>query len=156
MKNNFKAVTTEIETISEATVIIKSEAVDLALKDIGQVRAKLEAYNKVYAHFSKFITYQAERLAEKKFAAEANREVAVARLVLQWLIETEHFLTEMEPVLQGAAQDVRKGFIEESLSGLDSDIRDELMGRLEDKKFEMLEWFTKELQKAKKRMSGRK
>jgi hypothetical protein len=71
-------------------------------------------------------------------------------------VETERFLEEEGEKLQGAERETRKGFVEESLKALPEDIKSELLGKLNEKKHEVLEWFAKELQLAQKKANERR
>ena len=146
------------ESITKRAVVsvLKEEGITKGLRTSAIVASKLEAYKTVYANFEKFITNAAEKLAEDKFAGSTFKEMSVARLIANWLIQTEEFITENEPLLHGLSADVRKGFIAESFSEYPDDVRDTLLKKLLEKKHEVLDWFAKEIEKANASVKQRK
>jgi len=156
MDDSLKDMKAENEAEVAVTEVIKSKVSDLTLRSVAKVEARLEAYNKVYKNYETFITTEAEKLANSEYSGNTYKELGLARLIAQWVVETEAFLKEEEEKLQGAERETRKGFVEESLKALPNDIKNELLGKLNEKKHEVLEWFAKELQLAQKKTNERR
>jgi len=147
------------ESLAKRTVVnvLKIEEDNTkGLRTSAIVSAKLTAYKSVYANFERFITNAAKNLADDKFAGSTFKEMSVARLVANWLIQTEEFISENESLLHELSAEVRKGFVAESFSGYPDDVRDNLLKKLLEKKHEVLDWFAKEIEKANASVKQRK
>jgi hypothetical protein len=146
----------ELKTETAVVGVVKTETSELSLRSVAKVKARLQAYETVYTNYEKFIKNEAEKLADGKYAENTYKELGIARLIAHWVVETERFLEEEGEKLQGAERETRKGFVEESLKALPEDIKSELLGKLNEKKHEVLEWFAKELQLAQKKANERR
>jgi hypothetical protein len=146
----------ENEAEVAVTEVVKSKVTDLTLRSIAKVEARHEAYLKIYGNYEEFLIKESEKLNKGEYSGNTYKELGLARLVAQWAVDTEKILEEELPKIQGAERDTRKGFVEESLSGLPDDIKNELLGKLNEKKHEMLEWFAKELQLSQKQANERR
>ena len=139
------------ESLTKRTVVAVLKAEETAtegLRTSAIVTAKLEAYKVVYANFETFIKDAAEKLGANKLSGNTFKEMSVARLVANWLIQTEEFINENEPLLSSLSAEVRRGFVAESFAEYPDDIRDALLSKLLEKKHEVLDWFAKEIEKA--------
>jgi len=121
--------------------VIKSEVADIGYMTVARAKARLKAFEKIYENYEKYITTQAEHLSEGTFAESPYKELGVARLISMWLVESEEFFKEAEPLLANAGQRVRKGFMEDSFTQLPSEIRDKLLREFNVRKQELLVWF---------------
>ena len=151
MENEDKAREVTQESLAKRTVVEVLKAEETAaegLRTSAIVTAKLEAYKSVYANFETFIKDAAEKLGLGKLSGNTFKEMSVARLVANWLIQTEEFINENEALIHGLSAEVRRGFIAESFSEYPDDIRDALLKKLLEKKHEVLDWFAKEVEKA--------
>ena len=155
-----KNVLERLKTATEAEVavaeVVQNETSDLSLRTTAKVRAKFNAYLKVYENYEKFITAQVADLALGIYKDNPYKELGVARLIAAWLLEAEGFLLENESLMQNMESGVRKRFIEESLDSFPENIRNDLLEKLNDKKQEILIWFADELRLARARMTKQK
>jgi len=156
MDDSLKDMKAENEAEVAVTEVIKSKVSDLTLRSVAKVEARHKAYLKIYGNYEAFLIKEAEKLNKGEYSGNTYKELGLARLIAQWAVDTEKILDEELPKLQGAERETRKGFVEESLSGLPNDIKNELLGKLNEKKHEVLEWFAKELQLAQKKTNERR
>jgi len=133
---------------SAVSDVVRSETTDLAFKTIARVRSRLEAYNKVADAYNGYITTQAEKLKSGGFGDSAFKELGVARLVASWMVESEKFFQEMEPLLNQTEKQVRRGFVEESFQQLDEQTRNRLWDEFNDRKAELIVWFVERVKVA--------
>lgn len=146
----------EVSTETEVVGVVKGEVAELSLRSVAKVKARLKAYELVYENYENFITTMAKELAEGNLKANTYKEMGVARLVASWIIDTETFLNENEDRLYGIEKETRSRFVGDTLKAFPDDIKEMLLKKLQDKKLELLEWFTKELQLAQKDVNDRK
>lgn len=140
----------ESETRKAVAETLQSEAVEEGFKTAALVKARLEAYKTVAKNFTTFIVAQSRKLEDEDSTLTPFYKLSLARLVAQWMFETERFLDEHEGLLSDVEKKVRRGFVEESLAGLPEDIKQDLVQWMITKKKELLDEFAKELQKANK------
>lgn len=154
-ENNFKELQQQAQTKQAVVEVVKSEVVDMKLKNIADVQARLDAYKAIYGNFVGFIKDQAQMLSENKFADSAYKELGVARLIAAWLVDTEKFLEDQEHILHGAEKSIRQDFLKESLEALPEDLREDVMNRAREKRHEFVAWLETQLkiafQKARER-----
>lgn len=146
----------ESDTEEVVATVLRGETTDLSVRTTAKVRAKLNAYEKIYANYEMFIEKQAKELADGKLVDNPYKELGVARLIAHWLIDTETFLLENEALMKDMSGGVRKRFVEESLDVFPEDIRNELLVKLSEKKQELLIWFAGELQQARTKAAKQK
>lgn len=156
MNEDLKKAKEEVETEATVVKVIKGEIAELSLRSVAKVKARLRAYEAVYDNYQNFITKMATELAADKLKDNTYKEMGVARLVAAWIIETETFLDENEDRLHGIERETRNKFVGESLKDFPDDIREMLLDKLKEKKLELLEWFSKELQLAQKTVTERR
>lgn len=135
----------ELQAESAVVQVVRGEVVDIAFKTAARVRARMAAYNLVSDSYNAYITQQAAALQSGAFAASAFKELGVARLVAQWMVESERFFQEMEPLLNQAEHTVRKGFVEESFGQLPEAVRDRLWSEFNDRKADLIVWFVERI-----------
>ena len=151
-----KELTTEGEAEVAVTTVIKSKIADLRLRTVAEVQARYEAYGKIYDKYQGFLINEAEKLYNGEYSGNTYKELGMARLIAQWTIETEKFAEIESEKLQGVERETRKDFVKEALRALPDEIKNELLGKLNDKKQEVLEWFAKELQVAQRKANERR
>lgn len=153
--NEFNKLKDGLSSEVAVTEVIKSDVADFALKSVAKVRARLRAYENIYANYESYIINESLKLKDGNYSDNTYKELGIARLVAHWVVETEKFLDEEESKLQGIERETRKGFVEESLKVLPDDLRDEVLSAWNEKKQEVLEWFAKKLQSAIKKSTDR-
>jgi len=153
--NGLKKYQAESEAKRAAISVLKSESADIRFRTMARVKAKLAAYERVYKNFEAFIEEQAENLSRGDFKDNPYKELGVARLVAQWLMDSEAFISDNEFLLQGMESDMRKRFVEEAFEDFPEDIRDRLINELTDKKHEILVWFAGRIKQAKAEVAAR-
>lgn len=146
----------ESDTEEVVATVLQGETTDLSVRTTAKVRAKLDAYEKIYANYESFIENQAKELADGKLKDNPYKELGVARLIAHWLVDTETFLLENEALMKDMDTGVRKRFVEESLDVFPEDIKEELLIKLNEKKQELLIWFAGELQQARAKAAKQK
>jgi hypothetical protein len=150
------------DSIIESTIAesLHDVTVNLSIRTAARVKAAIDAYIRVYTNFAEYIIRQSEALQQGNFGEkEVFKEVSVARLVAQWLTETEEFIDTNEPMLQQSSHTIRQSYIESTMAALPDDLRMEIMGKLAERRMEMAEWLTQEIQRAtmiadRRRMGG--
>ena len=108
--NNFKELQQETQTKIAVVEVIKSEVIDIKLKSIADVQARLKAYKLIRDNYEAFLTDQAELLAKPEDRPDWTtfKELGILRLIAAYLTETERWLDMQEPVLDGAERAIRK------------------------------------------------
>jgi hypothetical protein len=138
----------EIEAENVSVQVLRSEVVDTSFRTVARAKARLEAYNKVYSNYEKFIVGQSEKLAAGVFAGSDYKELGVARLISLWIVESEQFLDSVAPLLEGTERGMRKRFIEQSFENLPEPARTQILSEFNRRKQELLVWLVQEIQKA--------
>lgn len=156
MNKDLKQAQEETLTETAVTKVVQGEVADVSLRTVAKVKARLRAYELIFDNYQGFITMVASELADGKLKGNTYKEMSVARLVAQWIVDTETFLTDNEDMLYGVERETRSRFVEDALKEFPTDIKELLMGKLKEKKHELLEWFAKELQLAQKLVSERR
>lgn len=141
-------VAAEIEAENTSVQVLRGEIVDTSFRTVARAKSRLEAYNKVYDNYEKFIVDQSEKLSKGLFAASTYKELGVARLISLWVVESEQFLDAVTPLLDGVEKNMRKGFMEQSFEKLPEPFKTQLLDEFNRKKQELLVWLVQEIQKA--------
>ena len=136
------------QTQKIVTDVVRGEVADTAFKTVARVRARLEAYNKVSASFNTYIIDAADRLKNGLFGDSAFKELGTARLVAQWMVESERFFEEMEPMLNQTEKSMRRGFMEENFEQLDEATKNRLWDEFNDRKAELIVWMVEKVRAA--------
>jgi hypothetical protein len=145
-EEKFEDVTGEIAAEKVAIEVVKGEAANVGFTTVARAKARMKAYESIYGNYEKYIAAQAEHLAGGLFDETPYKELGVARLISMWLVESEAFFKECEPLLAGIGQRVRRGFMEESFEQLPQEIKDRLLREFNLKKQELLVWFVNVVQ----------
>lgn len=145
-KNELEKVKEKVAIEAKITDVIKDEVADVSLKTVAKIKARYLSYEKIFGNYEKFVEYIAGQLAGNKYADNTFKEMGCARIVANWLADTEGFLEANENILAGVEKVARKGFVKQSLAGLPDDLRQDLLDNLNEKKAELLEQFAKDIQ----------
>jgi len=137
----------EIGAQNAALQVLRKGVVDTAYRTTARARARLEAYNKIYENYEKYIIRQAESLASGALG-DSPKELGVAKLIAIYLTESDQFLKEVEPLLAGAEKVVRKSFIDQSFEHLAEPVKEKILAEFNRKKQELLVWLVGEIQRA--------
>jgi len=140
------------EAVIEAGIVqaIEDATVNTSIRTVAKVKAMVEAYCRIHTHFINFVVDQARRMDLGEFEQNPFKEISVARLVAQWLIEAEEFIDTNEHLLKDTAQVIKKRFVEEALEGLPAAIRTRILDELQEKRNTIAVWLVTEIDKAKK------
>lgn len=144
------------ETEGEAAIVqvLKKEASEIGFLTVARAKARLAAYEKVVGAYTNYIEAQAEQLRLGIFAQTPFKELGIARLIAQWIVESEVFFKEAEPLLSNTEREVRKGYMEESFERLPEDIKTQLLDEFNKRKQELLVWFVGRVQQALSKTDG--
>jgi hypothetical protein len=117
---------TDIE--SSTLKVLKGSVAEISLRSVAAVRAKYDAYVKVYRSFETFIINQAELLnSTQGMVLTQNEKLSLAKLVWDWLSQTEAFLIGNEDALLGVDGKVREKFTEEAFNNFSPEIKEKLI-----------------------------
>lgn len=139
--------TGEIETAVEihALETLRRTGSEISLRSAAVVRAKFDAYVKVYSAFEMYIIKQAKELNSPTTDLTPFQKLALARLVWDWVTQTEAFLLENESALTGVSEKVKDKFTEESFNSFSLPIKEMLIRKFGELRNEMLQKFSEVL-----------
>ena len=150
MNNELEKAKEKTVVATEVTETVQKGTTDIVLSDVAQIQARLESYKLVSKNYEDFIVSQAKKLKAKDFEDNTYKELGMARLVAQWMVETEEYFKTHEDELEGKERVARKGFINEALAELPEDLRKEILLKIEDRRHELMMWLASELTRVQK------
>lgn len=148
MDKTLEAIQTEAKAEGAALQVLRKESTEIGFLTVARAKARLSAYEKVSESYHSYIQVQAEQLKAGLFATTPFKELGIARLIAQWLVESEEFFKEAEPLLNATERQVRKGYLEESFERLPADVKTKLLDEFNKLKQELLIKFVGMVQKA--------
>jgi len=152
----FEAVQRESEAESVALQVLKKESSEIGFMTVARAKSRLRAYEKVADSYNAYIEVQVEQLRQGIFATTPFKELGIARLIAQWIVESEAFFKEAEPLLTATEKKVRRGYLEESFERLPQEIKDVLLREFNKMKQELLIKFVGMVQRATIELETRK
>ena len=129
-----------------AIEVVKGAVAEVGFRTVARAKARLESYEKVAKNYGRYIEDQARALASGAFGGSPFKELGVARLIAQWLAESEQFFKEAEPLLTHTERSMSRGYLEQSFEHLPSDTKERLLAEFSLKKQEVLVWFVTRVQ----------
>ena len=155
---NVGLATEEIRKYTEEAVksIISDITVNASLQTAARAKALIEAYARIFYNFSSYIISQSEKINDPNYAMLPLKEVAVAKLVADWLLKIEGDLGQSVSLVKESGGVVQHRFTEMALESLPVDLKDKALTWLIEKKQQLLVEFgtllNKLKQEAKERM----
>lgn len=141
-----RAVQAEVAAERAAVTTVRGVVAEVGFRTVARAKARLASYEKVSGNYSAYIEKQAEDLKNGLFADSPYKELGVARLISMWLVESEEFFKEAEPLLTGVERGMRQGYMEQSFSQLAEETRTQLLAEFNAKKEDLLVWFVGRVQ----------
>lgn len=153
MDEELKALQDQAKAEGAVVEVLRAEVADVGFLTVARAKARLRAYEKVSESYHAYIETQAELLKAGTFATSPFKELGIARIIAQWLVESEAFFKEVEPLLNATERKVRKGYLEESFERLPADVKAKLLEEFNKLKQELLIKFVGMVQKATSEMN---
>ena len=97
MDKTLEAIQAEAKAEGAALQVLRKESTDVGFLTMARAKARLAAYEKVSESYHAYIQTQAEQLRQGIFATTPFKELGIARLIAQWLVESEEFCHESDP-----------------------------------------------------------
>lgn len=144
--NEFREAQAEVTAERAVVQTVRGAVAEVGFRTVARAKARLASYEKVSGNYGAYIEKQAEELKNGVFADSPYKELGVARLISMWLVESEEFFKEAEPLLNGTERGMRQGYLEQSFGQLPADVKERLLAEFQEKKDELLVWFVGKVQ----------